>query len=111
MRPSTRTVAPAASASAMYPSMRAFASAEMTGPRSRPGTIRLAYSTIRATMWSVAETATMTDAAMHRCPAHPDIDATTLLAVISRSASGITMRWFFAPPRARQRLRLAVARR
>jgi hypothetical protein len=48
---------------------------------------------------------------MHRCPAHPDIEATTLLEVISFSASGMTIRWFFAPPSARQRLRVAVERR
>jgi hypothetical protein len=34
----------------------------------------------------------MTDAAMHRWPAHPDIDATMLLDAISTSASGMTIR-------------------
>src|ERR1041385_5503633 len=62
-------------------------------------------------MWSVFATAIMTDAAMQRWPAQPDIDATTLLDVISGSASGITIRWFFAPPSARHRFRLDVARR
>src|SRR4030088_426022 len=53
----------------------------------------------------------MTDAAMHLCPAQPDMEATTLLDVISLSASGMTIKWFFAPPSARQRLRVAVERR
>ena len=91
--------------------MRSLAAAEITGPTSLPGTIARACSAIRATMWSVADTATITEAAMHRCPAHPDIEATPFVAVISRSASGITIRWFLAPPNARHRLRLAVARR
>jgi hypothetical protein len=34
----------------------------------------------------------MTEAAMHRCPEHPDIEAAMLLDVIAGSASGITMR-------------------
>ena len=33
---------------------------------------------MRAMMWSVSDTATITDAAMQRWPAQPDIDATTL---------------------------------
>lgn len=74
----------------MYRTIRAFASAEITGPMSVPGTIARATSTIRVTMWSVAETATITEAAMHRCPALPAIDATMFAAVDSRSASGIT---------------------
>ena len=39
-------------------------------------------------MWSVLATATMTDAAMQRWPAQPDIEATTLLAVISTVGVG-----------------------
>ena len=46
--------------------IRSFAAAEMTGPMSFPGTMFLACSTIRAMMSSVFETATITDAAMHR---------------------------------------------
>src|SRR5687768_11342957 len=91
--------------------IRAFASVEMTGPMSVPGTIARATSTMRATIWSLAATATITEAAMHRWPALPAIDATMFVAADSRSASGITMRWFLAPPRARHRLRAAVARR
>jgi hypothetical protein len=59
---------------------------------SRPGTIRCACSTMHRMMWSVLSTATITEAAMQRWPAHPDIEATTLLAVMSRSASGITIK-------------------
>ena len=65
-RPSTSTFAPAASASAMYFSIRSFAAAEMTGPMSRPGMMFFACSTIRSMMSSVFETATITDAAMQR---------------------------------------------
>jgi hypothetical protein len=54
-------------------------------------------------------TAIITDAAMQRCPAQPDIDATTFDDVISGSASGITMRWFFAPPSARHALEVRAA--
>jgi hypothetical protein len=43
-------------------------------------------------MWSVLATATMTDAAMHRWPAHPDIEATMFVDAMSGSASGKTMR-------------------
>ena len=39
-------------------------------------------------MWSVLPTATITDAAMQRWPAQPDIEATTLLAVISELGVG-----------------------
>src|SRR5688572_21353632 len=91
--------------------MRSLAAFEMTGPTSRPGTIARAYSVMRAMMRSVSLTATMTLAAMQRWPAQPDIDAITLLDVISTFASGSTMRWFFAPPRHSARFRLAVARR
>ena len=62
-------------------------------------------------MWSVLATATITEAAMQRWPAQPDMEATTLPAVISRSASGMTIRWFLAPPRASTRLSVAVPRR
>ncbi len=48
---------------------------------------------------------------MQRCPAHPDIDATMFVDAISTSASGMTMRWFLAPPNASTRLRFAVPRR
>ena len=72
--------------------MRSFAAAEITGPMSLPGTIARATSAMRSMMWSVFDTATITDAAMQRWPAHPDIDATMFVAAISRSASGMTMR-------------------
>ena len=95
----------------MKPSIRVLASFEMTGPNVVPGTSCRATSTIRAMIRSTSCTATMTEAAMHRWPAHPDIEATMLVAASSRSASGMTIRWFFAPPSASARFKLEVARR
>jgi hypothetical protein len=43
--------------------------------------------------------------AMQRCPVQPDIAASTPPAAISGSASGSTMTWFLAPPRASTRLK------
>ena len=62
-------------------------------------------------MWSVAETATITDAAMQRWPVQPLIAASTPPAAISGSASGMTITWFLAPPSASTRLSAAVPRR
>ena len=87
-RPSTNTFAPAFSASVMEPSIRCFASFEITGPIFKPRMIE----TMRLMMWSVLPTAIITDAAMQRCPAQPDIEATTFEEVMSGSASGMTIR-------------------
>ena len=45
---------------------------------------------------------------MHRSPALPNPALTDASAAMSRSASGITIMWFFAPPRACTRLPLDV---
>ena len=55
-------------------------------------------------------TPTIADAAIHRWPQQPDIDAAISDAAIPSFASGRTMRWFFAPPRHTARLRFEVAR-
>ena len=47
---------------------------------------------------------------MQRCPADPYPAAVMWFAANSRSASGITTAWFFAPPSACTRLPLADAR-
>src|ERR1044071_5075178 len=46
---------------------------------------------------------------MQRCPAQPVNDLTTPSTVTSGSASGTTIRWFFAPPRHSARLPCAAA--
>src|SRR5919108_1669085 len=97
--------------------MRSRASAVMTGPISdsgaRPGptlTSR-AFCTRRSTGGSATSpTATATEIAMQRWPAEPKPAAVRWLAANSRSASGITTAWFFAPPSACTRLPPAVAR-
>ena len=48
---------------------------------------------------------------MHRSPAEPNAAAARWSAAKSTSASGRTIAWFFAPPRAWTRLPFAVARR
>ena len=47
---------------------------------------------------------------MQRSPAEPNAAAARWSAAKSRSASGSTIAWFFAPPRAWTRLPLAVPR-
>ena len=55
-------------------------------------------------------TATVAEMAMQRSPAEPKAAATRWSEAKSRSASGSTIAWFFAPPRACTRLPVAVAR-
>src|SRR5581483_2391478 len=55
-------------------------------------------------------TATSSETAMQRSPADPYAAETAASAAMSRSASGSTIMWFFAPPRAWQRLPRSVAR-
>ncbi len=109
-RPSTRTRAPAASAWSMYPMIRFRASGLMIAPMSLPRVIFSAWVFILSMMGATSPTATMTEAAMHRCPAQPKDEATTVWAVRSSSASGTTTRWFLAPPRQSMRFPVAVPR-
>ena len=88
----------------------------MTGPISAPGRRRAdldgfgAFSSTLSTSASAASpTATATEMAMQRSPAEPNAAAARWSAALSRSASGITMAWFFAPPRAWTRLPALVA--
>src|SRR5688572_8456029 len=60
---------------------------------------------------SIGPTPTIAEPAMQRCPAQPDILAAIPAAVNVILASGKTIIWFFAPPKATQRFRLLVARR
>ena len=53
-------------------------------------------------------TATSTEIAMQRSPAEPNPAETAASAARSRSASGSTTMWFFAPPSAWTRLPAAV---
>jgi hypothetical protein len=90
--------------------MRSRAAAVVTGPRSLPGTIFAARSRTAWMTWSTSPTASSTLAAMQRWPAQPVKLATTFSAVSSSSASGTTIRWFFAPPRQSARLPCVQAR-
>ena len=56
-----------------------------------------------------APTATTAEIAMQRSPAEPYAAETAASAAASRSASGRTSMWFFAPPSAWTRLPLAEA--
>ncbi len=58
---------------------------------------------------ATSPTATICETAMHRSPAEPYAADTAASAAISTSASGSTIMWFFAPPRAWQRLPFDVA--
>jgi len=53
---------------------------------------------------ATGSTATTTETAMHRSPAEPKPAFTAESATRSRSASGSTSMWFFAPPSACTRL-------
>jgi len=81
----------------------------MIGPRFKPGFIFFVSSQSLLIIWSTSPTPTITEAAIQRCPDVPEKEAAISVAVISRSASGKTIRWFLAPPRARHLLRLEVA--
>mmetsp|Transcript_20067 Transcript_20067/g.40679 ORF Transcript_20067/g.40679 Transcript_20067/m.40679 type:complete len:201 (+) Transcript_20067:820-1422(+) len=82
----------------------------MTGPISPgpvPGLILEAFSNTvlkRASWLGPCPTVIKTDAAMHRCPAHPAKETTISDAAPSISQSGRAMRWFLAPPKAVTRL-------
>src|SRR5919202_73341 len=73
----------------------------------RPSPVRRVWvrSAIRATRSSpTPPTATTALIAMQRSPAEPNPEFTAASAARSRSASGSTTMWFFAPPRACTRL-------
>ena len=57
---------------------------------------------------AIGSTATSAEIAMQRSPAEPKPALTAASAARSRSASGRTSMWFFAPPRAWTRLPCAV---
>ena len=57
---------------------------------------------------AIESTASTTEIAMQRSPAEPKPAFTAASAARSRSASGSTSMWFFAPPSACTRLPLAV---
>ena len=85
----------------------------MSEPGSSPGPtlISRALRSSRSISGSAASpTATVTAIAMQRWPAEPKPAAVRWLAAKSRSASGITTAWFFAPPSACTRLPFAVPR-
>ncbi len=85
-------------------------SGPMSQPR-RPSPVRSVAmrSEILATSGSAqSPTATSAEIAMQRSPAEPKPALTAASAARSRSASGRTTMWFFAPPRAWTRLPCAV---
>ena len=83
----------------------------MSQPRVPSPTVRPAIRSVTLAMSSSAtgSTATTTEIAMHRSPADPKPALTAESATRSRSASGSTSMWFFAPPSACTRLPLRVA--
>ncbi len=87
----------------------------MSGPMSVPVRPSPTFSpamrsAIFGTSWSAtAPTATTAEIAMQRSPAEPKPAFTAASAARSRSASGSTTMWFFAPPSACTRLPARVA--
>jgi hypothetical protein len=78
-------------------------------PREEVDTVHSDAATIREAIFSMCSsatgsTATSTLIAMHRSPAEPKPAFTAESATRSRSASGSTSMWFFAPPSAWTRL-------
>ena len=101
----------------MRPRIRCWASRVTTGPislaASRPGptlTARARSATASTTASAPEPTATAAEIAMHRSPAEPNAAAARWSAAKSMSASGITIAWFLAPPRAWTRLPVALPR-
>ena len=88
----------------------------MTGPMStspspsvRPTFIRRPVSQIRATTSSATSpTGIARLPAMQRSPAQPNAEFASPEIVGDKSASGMMMMWFFAPPAACTRLPFAV---
>ncbi|GAB3384954.1 hypothetical protein GCM10027514_25350 [Azotobacter armeniacus] len=78
-------------------------------PRARRQQILRSLPLQRLSRNTITPTATATERAMQRSPEEPKAAPSSELTALSRSASGITMAWFFAPPSAWQRLPLAAA--
>mmetsp|Transcript_1388 Transcript_1388/g.2728 ORF Transcript_1388/g.2728 Transcript_1388/m.2728 type:complete len:208 (+) Transcript_1388:504-1127(+) len=109
-RPSTSTLAPAATEAPMRDTMRSRLALSITGPTCPfcwPATKAAALAHTRSRRSPVSPTRSKTDAAIHRCPAHPAKLATMSRAHISASQSGSATRWFLAPPSASTRLLMA----
>ena len=87
------------------------AARSMSAPMPGPISIAEARRTISSITCCTSPTATITLAAMQRWPAQPVNESTTACGVNCGSASGTTMRWFFAPPSASTRLPRAAALR
>ncbi len=83
----------------------------MSQPRVPSPTFRVDMRSVTFAIRSSAtgSTATTTEIAMQRSPAEPKPALTAESATRSRSASGSTSMWFFAPPSAWTRLPLAEA--
>ena len=71
--------------------------------------VSAAYGSAGERCMAISPTVTTAEIAMHRSPADPNAAPTSASAVNSRSASGSTTAWFFAPPSAWTRLPCAVA--
>ena len=117
-RPSTASVAPASTPFSIMPRMRSRAAVETTGPTWTPFSMpsptvsALTFGTSASNSGPLASpTATTTEPAMQRWPAAPKADPMMLSAVLSIRASGITIMWFLAPPRACTRLPFSADRR
>jgi len=73
--------------------------------------LRVRSAILSTSSSAMSPTATTTETAMQRSPAEPYPAETALSAATSRSASGSTTMWFFAPPRACTRLPAFVPER
>ena len=117
-RPSTTSSAPSATPASTYDATRSRCSARINGPTctpcSSPGPTTILEAASRSgssTPSAALPTATATDPARHRSPALPNAEFRIAGTASSRSASGMTTMWFFAPPSACTRLPFSAARR
>ena len=88
----------------------------MTGPMSTSASPSVGPTFRRRALWqsrstsgsATLPTGTATLPAMQRSPAQPKAESWSAPTAWSRSASGMTIRWFFAPPAAWTRLPFRV---
>mmetsp|Transcript_25771 Transcript_25771/g.72987 ORF Transcript_25771/g.72987 Transcript_25771/m.72987 type:complete len:252 (-) Transcript_25771:525-1280(-) len=103
LRPSSKILAPPASASSMYERMRFCEASSMTGPiwpPFWPALSSLALATTASSSAGCSPTVSKTEAAMQRWPAQPAKEDVMSAAAIAVSQSGSATRWFLAPPSA-----------
>ena len=94
----------------MYDATLSRCTSVISGPMSQPRVpspvrrVPIRSATFSTNSSAIVSTASTTEIAMQRSPAEPKPALTAASAARSRSASGSTSMWFFAPPSACTRL-------